>query len=191
MYLLGLTWLGLCILTTVSPWMRATLRSEGSGWWTWRGRELFGLLTAPQQLEVPTGVGSGCHVPWFTQSLRIAGWMNAQTSLAGQLFGNPQLDPLLCRHSLWSFIFILQISRHKLRSGPTLCTGTSGERDRHSLCCSGAWVLAERLTINKSMYTYSKSLTCKPSSCELSKIWMCPCMPAVILYYCAFQSMKL
>ena len=34
--------------------------------------------------------------------------------------------------------------------------------------------------------TYSKSSTYEPSSCKLSKVWTCPCMPAVVLYLCIF-----
>ena len=36
-------------------------------------------------------------------------------------------------------------------------------------------------------FTYSKSPTYEPSSCKLSKMQMCPCIPALVLNYCTFQ----
>ena len=36
-------------------------------------------------------------------------------------------------------------------------------------------------------FTYSKSPTYELSSCKLSKMQMCPCIPALVLNYCTFQ----
>ena len=41
---------------------------------------------------------------------------------------------------------------------------------------------------SESIPQYSKSPPYKPPSCEHSKVQTCPCMPAVVLYYCTFQS---
>ena len=36
-------------------------------------------------------------------------------------------------------------------------------------------------------FMYSKSPTYELSSCKLSKMQMCPCIPALVLNYCTFQ----
>ena len=57
-----------------------------------------------------------------------------------------------------------------------------------------AKILNNWLNSSMTLVNFSVSITTsciiigayEPSSCELSKMQRCPCMPAVVLYYCTF-----
>ena len=92
--------------------------------------------------------------------------------------GRPAICGSSARPSLQTFSVVIHLHPTNIQAPmkvrPRFVHWGQWELDRHSLCSSGAWVLVGRPTINTSVYMYSKSPKCKPSSCELSKIWMSP-----------------